>query len=100
MGKFIDYTGRAFGRCLLLERVENTEKCKNTPSGRVSYLCRCNGKDGASCGVEFVACLSDLKSGHTKSCGCLTKEMRMARSIDYTGYTFCKHCHRDFHNFW
>jgi hypothetical protein len=45
----------------------------NDAFGRVRLLCKCtNGKErGKECGKECVVRLSDLRSGHTKSCGCL-----------------------------
>lgn len=58
MGKFIDLTGQQFNHLTALKRAEN----KN---GRACFLCRCD------CGAETVVPASALKSGNTKSCGCL-----------------------------
>lgn len=62
MGKFIDLTGRRFGRLTVIERkgVGN--------DGCVTWLCRCD------CGNMVVVRSRDLKSGATKSCGCYHKE--------------------------
>ena len=62
MGKFIDLTGQKFGRLTVIERVESAKK-KNT-----IWRCLCD------CGVEKNIPACDLKSGHTKSCGCLLRE--------------------------
>lgn len=49
---------------------------KGTANGRQTVLGRCD------CGKEFVVFAKDLKSGNTKSCGCLALEIR--RSIHTT----------------
>ena len=60
MGKLrADLTGQNFGRLIVIKRVENDK------SGNHRWLCRCD------CGKEKVIRGSDLKNGHTKSCGCL-----------------------------
>lgn len=64
MGKFIDLTGNTFNRLTVLKRVENDK------NGNVQWLCKCNCKDEN----EIIIRTSYLKSGHTKSCGCLQKE--------------------------
>jgi hypothetical protein len=58
MGKFQDLTNKRFGRLLVIKRVENK---KNHPC----WLCRCE------CGKEVIIIGQSLKSGVTKSCGCL-----------------------------
>lgn len=62
MGEFADITGMKFGRLTALKRVEN--KGKNT-----SWLCKCD------CGNEIEVLKYSITSGHTKSCGCLQKEV-------------------------
>lgn len=54
--------GLKFGRLLVLE---NTKIKKH---GATLYKCKCD------CGNEIVVPNSYLKSGHTRSCGCLSKE--------------------------
>lgn len=62
-----DLAGRQFGRVTVLEKVGRS-------SGRISiYRCRCE------CGMEFDAYASNLKSGRTRSCGCLRREQNVAR---------------------
>ena len=58
MGKLIDLTGK-YGRLTVLERAED-DKWNHR-----RYLCRCE------CGNEVVVDRSNLRSGNSKSCGCL-----------------------------
>lgn len=59
---FIDLTGRRFGRLVVVER-EGTQK-----SGAARWRCHCD------CGKSKVIDGTSLRSGHTKSCGCLAHE--------------------------
>jgi len=63
MSKFIDLIGQRFNKLIV------TEKVINNKNNRVKWLCLCN------CGKTTVVNACDLKSGHTKSCGCLKKEL-------------------------
>jgi len=61
MGRKLELSGKIFGRLLVLEEAKD---------GKVKWWCQC------SCGSEpFEVIGSDLKSNHTKSCGCLHKEI-------------------------
>lgn len=62
MSRFIDLTGERFGRLVVIKRVGKNKQ------GKSLWLCRCD------CGNEIIVRGSDLKSGNTKSCGCLQKE--------------------------
>ena len=57
--KLIDITGQKFGRLTVIKRVESSR----TRSSR--WLCQCE------CGKNKVFVGANLKSGHTKSCGCI-----------------------------
>lgn len=59
MGKFIDLTGQKFGNLTVLNR-EGTKY-----GGAVAWKCLCK------CGKEVIAAGNSLRTGHTKSCGCL-----------------------------
>ena len=60
------FEGRAFGRLLVVKRLENhITSGGNTLS---KWLCRC------VCGNEISVIGNDLRSEKTKSCGCLHKE--------------------------
>ncbi len=71
MGKFIDSTGVKFGRLLVLYRVENDKHKK------AQWFCQCD------CGCTCISAGSDLRTGHTKSCGCLQEEAAAKTFISY-----------------
>ncbi|BCG66439.1 hypothetical protein [Staphylococcus phage vB_SsapH-Golestan101-M] len=62
MTRLKDMTNYKFNGCVVLKRAEN--KGKN-----VCWLCRCY------CGVEFVVRATDIRTGNTKSCGCLNRKL-------------------------
>ena len=66
MSSFKDLTGKRFGRLVVIERVESHIQ----PNGqrKTQWLCQCD------CGEKIIIKASDLKSGHTRSCGCLRIE--------------------------
>lgn len=68
MPKKIDLTGQRFGRLLVIREYGRTK------DGKVTWLCRCLGKNGDDCGKEVIAISNDLRRGHTLSCGCLKRE--------------------------
>lgn len=57
MGAFIDITGKKFGKLTSVEYL-----------GASKWKCLCE------CGKEAIVCGSDLRNGHTKSCGCAIKK--------------------------
>lgn len=67
MGRFEDLTGKKINRLTVLELAERNS------SGQIQWKCRCN------CGNIIFATTTYLKSGHTKSCGCLNKEKASKR---------------------
>jgi len=62
MGKFIDLTGQKFERLLVVKQNGRTKH------GLILWECLCECKN-----ISYVTGY-DLKSGHTKSCGCLNNE--------------------------
>jgi hypothetical protein len=80
MGNFIDLTGQKFGRLTVIEMAEKV-RIKNTT--KIYWKCLCD------CGNEKNILLGSLRSGRTKSCGCLksetTKEKNKNKKIDLTG---------------
>ena len=58
MGQLMDLTGKTFGRLTVKERV------KSRTNGIPEWLCLCE------CGKEIVVTGSNLRRGHTTSCGC------------------------------
>lgn len=72
MSKLIDLTGRRFGRLLVLRREGSyisEEGIHTTPTWR----CRCD------CGRETVVMGQLLRSGQTRSCGCLHRDVTRNR---------------------
>lgn len=72
MGHFSDLTGVKFGRLTPIS------DCRiQMPNGRkiVAWRCICD------CGMRVVVSSCHLKSGRTKSCGCLNSELCAARNL-------------------
>ena len=63
MGKAINLIGKKFGRLTVIKREYPNDKWRHT-----RWLCKCE------CGMEKIILGDDLKSGKTRSCGCLYKE--------------------------
>lgn len=57
---FKDLTGQRFGQLLVLERYP-----ENNRFGHVQYKCQCD------CGNITIVDVTNLKGGHTQSCGCV-----------------------------
>ena len=72
MPKYTDLTGHKFSILTVLER-----DCLYPRGQRVYWICRCE------CGNYTLASTSDLKSGHTKSCGCHRIDVLKKRSITH-----------------
>lgn len=64
-----DLIGVRFGRLVVLERAENNGR--NGKNAR--WKCRCD------CGNVCVVNNGDISSGHTKSCGCIKREVNASR---------------------
>ena len=77
MSKFIDLFEKKFGRLTVVRRVNNDKR------GRSKWLCQCNCSDKN----KIIVLGSHLKSNHTKSCGCLSKE---TASIIHTKHGHCQ----------
>lgn len=81
MSKKIDRTGERFGRLLVIREYGRDKH------GNVLWLCRCLGKHGDDCGAETIVRSNDLRSGKTKSCGCLSREQTVSLHTTHG----CKH---------
>lgn len=81
MPKKIDLTGQRFGRLLVIREYGRTK------DGKVTWLCRCLGKNGDDCGKEVIVISNDLRSWKTKSCGCLSREQIVSLHTTHG----CKH---------
>ncbi len=74
MSKVVDITGQTFGKLTVIKQVENNK------DGRAQWLCQCE------CGNTKIALGKTLRSGGTKSCGCLVKNN--SHRQDLTGKIF------------
>lgn len=68
---FDDLTSRKFGRLFVLNVSERNTKSK------IYYDCLCE------CGKLKTVASSELKSGHTRSCGCLARELISERNTKH-----------------
>ena len=66
MGKFIDLTGDRYGRLTVLRRMPNLIRSKSRQVA--TFLCTCE------CGEEVIVRSDHLRTGNTRSCGCLQRE--------------------------
>lgn len=65
--KIVDITGQRFGRLVAIRRIKQWETEIILCAGHACWLCRCD------CGNETIVRCDMLRSGNTKSCGCLRK---------------------------
>ena len=72
-----DLTGQPFGRLVVIREYGRDKH------GKVLWLCRCLGKNGNDCGKEVVVTSGNLRRGHTKSCGCLSRERLSERNTKH-----------------
>lgn len=68
MKKTKDLTNIRFGRLIALKKIEFNKKCHSS-----SWLCKCD------CGNYKIINSGNLQSGRTKSCGCLSIEIKKSR---------------------
>ena len=78
-----DLTGKTFGRLFVLDRGKDV--FTRGGNKKISWKCVCE------CGTNLFVTSGELRSGDTKSCGCLNREKVSERLlIDLTGKTFGK----------
>jgi hypothetical protein len=65
--RVVDLTGQRFGRLTVLHRASRQ------PDGRARWACQC------VCGRESVVDGKSLRSGNTRSCGCLSRDKASER---------------------
>lgn len=68
MPKKIDLTGQRFGKLTVLR--EGTGKRTSGGNKKVTWICVCDCNPNK----EIEVCSAELRSGHTKSCGCWNHE--------------------------
>lgn len=81
MAKFQDLTGQRFGKLVAICRDEN--KYRN---GKPVTMWKCI----CDCGNEISVEANSLKTGNTRSCGCLSKEKKPSKAMDLSGKKFGK----------
>ena len=69
----IDETGNRYGRLTVLQPIE-----KLGPNNRLVWLCKCD------CGTQKEIIGKNLRSGNTKSCGCLIVQLRKKYYMKYS----------------
>ena len=62
-GRLIDMIGKRFRRLTVIKRMPNAK------NGEAKWLCKCE------CGKETIVPGGALRNGHTKSCGCLQRDL-------------------------
>ena len=79
-----DLTGKVFGSLTVIKQVEDYINPQGKPYAK--WLCKCN------CGIEKEIIGATLLSGHTKSCGCLRRNLTdfVKTKEDLTGQIFGK----------
>ncbi|WP_054955031.1 AP2 domain-containing protein [Paenibacillus dakarensis] len=76
--KLIDITGERYGRLTVIKEIERNRYTRR-------WLCRCD------CGNEVPVTMSNLRNGHTTSCGCAQRERTSEANLDdMTGKRFGK----------
>ncbi len=98
MGKFIDLTGKPFGRLKVIQR-SNTRL-----HNQISWECDCE------CGNSKTIAGDCLRQGKTKSCGCIRSEQshinrksihNMSGSVEYRAwYNMKDRCYNKDHKFY
>lgn len=77
MGVVADIAGQKFNRLTAIEPVGRNKR------NSVLWRCKCD------CGNETITTVSHLRSGHTKSCGCLMRETSAINMHNITFKTGC-----------
>ena len=80
MPKFQDLTGNKYGRLTVLGRTD--DYISHNGRKHPQWLCKCD------CGNQAVVGSQELKSGNTKSCGCIRNEYRNSPTEDIKGQRF------------
>lgn len=68
MGKFVDLTGKTFGRWTVIKQADSTTR-SDGKRRQVNWVCQC------SCNKHTVKTLSSSELGRSKSCGCIREEL-------------------------
>lgn len=69
--------GKRFGKLIAQERIQDKT------NGKILWLCQCD------CGNTTIVQINNLKSGHTKSCGCM-KDMHQLGCVEGTNLSLIR----------
>jgi hypothetical protein len=83
----VDVSGQRFGRLVAIS------ECKERLRGHIVWRCKCD------CGVEVAIQATLLVSGHTKSCGCLSRDAACERMTVHGDFAACSDRHNE-RNIW
>lgn len=75
MSKMNDLTNQRFGRLVVVKKT-------GTRNNKTIWMCHCD------CGNERILTTSQLRTGHTKSCGCLASEKAREKASNLLGMRF------------
>ncbi len=105
----VDRTGQVFGRLTVMCQAES-KRSETNKGNHARWRCRCE------CGSTVVVDVGNLRSGRTKSCGCLRRESVLAisaanivhahavvgaRSRTYRSWEAMKYrCNNPHHKYW
>jgi hypothetical protein len=71
-GDYIELSGQTFGRLTVIEFSHRS------PNRQSNWVCRC------SCGKTATVCISSLRNGDTRSCGCIRRSQIASRNVANT----------------
>ena len=71
MSSLIDITGKKFGRLTVIRREANSK------GGQARWLCKCD------CGNDTIVLGTELRRGHTTSCGCFALEQSKINGTNF-----------------
>lgn len=69
----IDMLGMKFGKLLVIEKIDERKYSGKNNTPYIQWKCKCD------CGQEIIVTGKSLRSGNTKSCGCLNREINAQR---------------------
>lgn len=70
---YIDIKGMRFGRLTAIEKLDERYYEGSSKTPRIQWRCKCD------CGEEVIVTGKSLRSGNTKSCGCLNRDINAER---------------------
>lgn len=75
--KHLDRTGEIYGRLTVISPAKNSKPYASNPYGHTRWNCKCD------CETEITVRTTNLRSGNTKSCGCLHSEVVTERNTTH-----------------